>query len=76
MLKRASGTAATSRSTASSIGQGKYLVKVGPGHVQSESGAFVLDLSAIVNRAMTERKQGDATGVVKVASEAESVNTT
>jgi hypothetical protein len=34
-------------------GIGKYLVKVGPGYVQSESGPFVLDLGAIVKRAVT-----------------------
>jgi hypothetical protein len=43
-----------------SIGDGKYLVKVGPGYVQSESGAFVLDLGATVNRAMTGADTGAA----------------
>ena len=48
-----------------SIGDGRYPVKVGPGHVQSESGPFVLDLGAIVNRAMTGAKAGGVAGLVK-----------
>jgi hypothetical protein len=43
-----------------SVGDGKYLVKVGPGYVQSDSGPFVLDLGALVNRAMTGANTGAA----------------
>lgn len=48
-----------------SIGDGKYLVKVGPGYVQSESGPFILDLGAIVNRAMTGSRTGAVAGLLK-----------
>ena len=46
-----------------SIGRGKYLVKFGPGYVQTESGPF--ELGAIVNGAMTGAKAGGAVGLVK-----------
>ena len=39
-----------------SSGDGKYLVKVG-GYVQSDSGPFVLDLGAIVNRGNRSQKR-------------------
>ena len=48
-----------------SIGDGKYLVKVGPGYMQAESGPLVLDLGALINRAMTWAKAGGAAGLVK-----------
>ena len=44
---------------------GRYLVKVGPGYVQSDSGPFVLDLGAILNRAMTGAKAGGVARLVK-----------
>jgi hypothetical protein len=55
-----------SRSAASSesVGDGKCLVKVGPGYVQSESGPFVLDLGLSANRAMAGTKAGGAVGLL------------
>jgi hypothetical protein len=43
-----------------SIGEGKYLVKVAPGYVQSAAGPFVVDLAAILRRAVTGANTGGA----------------
>ena len=43
----------------------KYLVKVGLGYVQTESGPFILDLGGIVNRPMIGAKAGGAVGLMK-----------
>ena len=44
---------------------GKYLVMVGSGYVQTESGPFIPDLGAIGNRAMTGAQAGGAAVLVK-----------
>jgi hypothetical protein len=43
-----------------SVGDGKYLVNVASGYVQSAAEPFVLDLDAIVNRAVTGANTGAA----------------
>jgi hypothetical protein len=48
-----------------SIGDGKYLVGVEPVYVQSDSGPFVLDLCAILNRALGGSHAGGVAGLVR-----------
>ena len=55
----------TKDETFESIGDGRYLVRVGPGYVQSDKGPFILDLGSIPAMGQIGPALGGAAGLVQ-----------
>ena len=51
--------------TFESIGDGRYLVRVGPGYVQSDKGPFILDLGSIPAMGQIGPALGGAAGLLQ-----------